>query len=384
MSGAGIQHTVITRGLKVEEGILVCLRGPNSGREYILIGDEIVLGRGDDCDIILNDINASRQHAIIRVQSGKYQVKDNKSKNGTFINDKQVHYGSLREGDTLTVGESVFRFRFGRPNTTRTRSSKLTPVAPKSRASGAADVIAAAASGFHAALISHKGWRMPQLQNLQRSGGMLAKLFETGSKQLMRLLQRGAMKAPKMRHNNKRSRLLVMIGVGALLLTVAGQFKGGRKTATAPTTAVVNSGNQHAPVVKVISKEAPASTIRTASINTGNTGSASTARERYSQGMQALDGGDFKSAIALFDEVLRNDATHPVAKSKGETARARLSDQIQEYYNSGLREFAKLYYDRAIQEWEKTAALSQGFSADYFDKANSKIKEARQKLLESR
>jgi outer membrane protein assembly factor BamD (BamD/ComL family) len=114
------------------------------------------------------------------------------------------------------------------------------------------------------------------------------------------------------------------------------------------------------------------------------TANPSLARELYSQGMQALDSGDYKRAISRFQEVLKSDPTHPIAKQKIEQSKQRLNDQIQEYYNNGLREYSKLYYDRAQREWEKVAALSSDFSSEYFDKANRKINEAKAKLMETR
>jgi adenylate cyclase len=71
----------------------------------------IVLGRGDDCDLVIRDNLASRQHARIEYNFGKFLFIDH-SANGTYIrfSDNQVILLShqqivLHGAGTLSLGQ---------------------------------------------------------------------------------------------------------------------------------------------------------------------------------------------------------------------------------------------------------------------------------------
>jgi pSer/pThr/pTyr-binding forkhead associated (FHA) protein len=69
---------------------------------------EFVIGRGEDCDIVLPDRQVSRHHfRVVRGDDG-YNVEDLGSKNGTYINGAPVR-GSMRlqDGDEIQVALSV-------------------------------------------------------------------------------------------------------------------------------------------------------------------------------------------------------------------------------------------------------------------------------------
>jgi hypothetical protein len=55
---------------------LMCLTGPNKGESYVLIGNRIVVGRGEKTDIRLNDTKSSREHAEITKVGDSYVVTD--------------------------------------------------------------------------------------------------------------------------------------------------------------------------------------------------------------------------------------------------------------------------------------------------------------------
>jgi diguanylate cyclase (GGDEF)-like protein len=87
--------------------------GPGMGARYLLNENPVVIGRGDDCDIRLNDHSVSRKHARIERTSKGFQASDLQSTNGTFINDQPAEDSGLRDGDNLRVGSSIFRFLSG-------------------------------------------------------------------------------------------------------------------------------------------------------------------------------------------------------------------------------------------------------------------------------
>lgn len=47
--------------------------------------NSIIIGRGHDCDIKIQDISVSRHHAVISFKNNKFYIEDHKSKFGTLI-----------------------------------------------------------------------------------------------------------------------------------------------------------------------------------------------------------------------------------------------------------------------------------------------------------
>ena len=89
---------------------LYVVNGSDEGRSFDLKGDTIYIGRSPDNDIQIKDRFVSRKHLRIFRKGSKYFIKDLKSKNGTFINGKQIPSGvefELKEGLTIAIGMSV-------------------------------------------------------------------------------------------------------------------------------------------------------------------------------------------------------------------------------------------------------------------------------------
>jgi adenylate cyclase len=71
------------------------------------------LGRTTANTIVLESPKVSRRHALIQVQNiGEFWLIDFGSSNGTFLNKRRIHQPlRLSDGDQITVGDSVFKFR---------------------------------------------------------------------------------------------------------------------------------------------------------------------------------------------------------------------------------------------------------------------------------
>jgi hypothetical protein len=88
--------------------ILVVQEGQLAGKRWTLNKSEFVVGRGEDCEVVLPDRQVSRRHfRIVRDDDG-YSVEDLGSKNGTYVNGAAVR-GSvqLQDGDEIQVALSV-------------------------------------------------------------------------------------------------------------------------------------------------------------------------------------------------------------------------------------------------------------------------------------
>ncbi len=81
--------------------------GPSSGKDYMVAeGEALVLGRGMNCQIYLDDSLLSRSHCRVREEEGFFFVEDLKSTNGTQLNGKPVVRSSLEIGDEIQLGET--------------------------------------------------------------------------------------------------------------------------------------------------------------------------------------------------------------------------------------------------------------------------------------
>lgn len=80
---------------------------------YPLVGPEIMLGRGLENTIVLEDGRVSRSHARLSLANGYWTVRDEGSTNGTFVNGRMVTQYTLKNGDRLSLGglELVFEQR---------------------------------------------------------------------------------------------------------------------------------------------------------------------------------------------------------------------------------------------------------------------------------
>lgn len=84
--------------------------GHQPGMIYDLDG-QVVLGRGGEAEIRLEDPYASSAHARIFEQGGILAVEDLGSTNGTYLNEELLESPRpLHPGDRLRIGDSEFTF----------------------------------------------------------------------------------------------------------------------------------------------------------------------------------------------------------------------------------------------------------------------------------
>jgi pSer/pThr/pTyr-binding forkhead associated (FHA) protein len=84
--------------------------GHDPGMIYDLDGD-IVLGRGEEAEIRLEDPFASSRHARVYEQGNIMVIEDLGSTNGTYLNEELLQSARpLHPGDRVRIGDSEFAF----------------------------------------------------------------------------------------------------------------------------------------------------------------------------------------------------------------------------------------------------------------------------------
>jgi hypothetical protein len=81
------------------------------GRRLMVAPRGATIGRSRDCEIVIEDVNVSRQHAELRPRGGAWVISDLGSTNGTRLNGRTVNAPEVvRPGDEIEVGSSLITF----------------------------------------------------------------------------------------------------------------------------------------------------------------------------------------------------------------------------------------------------------------------------------
>jgi pSer/pThr/pTyr-binding forkhead associated (FHA) protein len=76
--------------------------------ETFTVTDELTVGRGGGCGIVLDDGFVSQVHARLYRRDGGVYVEDLASRNGTLLNGQPLHGASkLKRGDQVQFGQTI-------------------------------------------------------------------------------------------------------------------------------------------------------------------------------------------------------------------------------------------------------------------------------------
>jgi hypothetical protein len=90
--------------------LIVRSGGGRAGESFRPAGERTRIGRSPDCDIFLDDVTVSRNHAILVERDGKFSIEDQGSLNGTFVNRRRIDNADLQNGDELQIGKYRLTF----------------------------------------------------------------------------------------------------------------------------------------------------------------------------------------------------------------------------------------------------------------------------------
>lgn len=92
---------------------LEVLFGQNRGKRIPLDRDRLVIGRGDEADLVLDDPSVSREHVAVEFGLRGYVAIDLGSANGTRFNGEKREELVVEDGFTIEAGATVLAVRFG-------------------------------------------------------------------------------------------------------------------------------------------------------------------------------------------------------------------------------------------------------------------------------
>jgi predicted component of type VI protein secretion system len=90
---------------------LKVLSGNHEGKLIPIKEEKFFIGRGDDCHLRPKSESVSRRHCALVQKEGRLLLLDLKSRNGTFVNEKQLSHDKakiLKSGDHIKVGQLEF------------------------------------------------------------------------------------------------------------------------------------------------------------------------------------------------------------------------------------------------------------------------------------
>jgi hypothetical protein len=92
-------------------GWLVTFSHDEYGQDFKIFVGKNKIGSDARCDIVISDSSVSGEHTTVLFRENEFLIKDNFSTNGTKINGVTTNEGKLKDGDTLTLGNTTFKFK---------------------------------------------------------------------------------------------------------------------------------------------------------------------------------------------------------------------------------------------------------------------------------
>ncbi len=72
--------------------------------------DIYIIGRSSKCDLVINSVKVSREHAIITRERGEHYIEDLGSANGTWYKGEKIEKMKVRDGDEIFICDEKFKF----------------------------------------------------------------------------------------------------------------------------------------------------------------------------------------------------------------------------------------------------------------------------------
>jgi len=96
--------------LPAHAALLLVRSGPTAGARYLLDADVATVGRHPEADIFFDDVTVSRRHAEITRKPEGFEIVDQRSLNGSYVDGERVDRALLVNGAEVRIGK--FRLTF--------------------------------------------------------------------------------------------------------------------------------------------------------------------------------------------------------------------------------------------------------------------------------
>jgi ABC transport system ATP-binding/permease protein len=115
-----------TNGLPAGKFSLSFAGGNCTGRTaYMVTQNKVSIGRGEECDIVLDGETVSRVHCQISHIGADFHLRDC-SRNGTFLNGRRISVSVLSDSDQIRVGNNILLVHFSIGFNTNWTTGKVT------------------------------------------------------------------------------------------------------------------------------------------------------------------------------------------------------------------------------------------------------------------
>ena len=106
---ATVYSEALPGGGKAMRCQLVVVEGPEIGRAVRLDNDEIIIGTGPECDLVLSDDRVSARHMAVWTMGERFGVRDLESKNGVIYEGSRITRAEAPVGATFKLGRTFVR-----------------------------------------------------------------------------------------------------------------------------------------------------------------------------------------------------------------------------------------------------------------------------------
>lgn len=116
ISNKGIDNTLteqdreILSKLPMNNALLISKNVTIDTSRFLLDTDETTIGRLDTSNIFLDDYTVSRKHCLIKRSENKFEIVDEDSLNGTYVNSELIKNKELKNLDIIQIGKYKYLF----------------------------------------------------------------------------------------------------------------------------------------------------------------------------------------------------------------------------------------------------------------------------------
>lgn len=109
--GAGIGFMIGLVELLARDSWLRMLKGPLTGKEFLIFKDTMKIGASPKSDIYLfSDNQVAAHHATLRIIGENTELESQSSTHPIIVNDRTIEKTRIRNGDQIQIGQTIFTY----------------------------------------------------------------------------------------------------------------------------------------------------------------------------------------------------------------------------------------------------------------------------------